>query len=84
MIKRKSGSFLYFLPLPIPLTTMTSTIPPHYSNRHVQQRYNKALQIVQHLSVSSFQPTKDQKLQVYQPQLPLEPSFLTRLFYLCI
>ncbi|SAM07370.1 hypothetical protein [Absidia glauca] len=44
---------------------MTSTIPSHYSNRHVQQRYNKALQIVQHLSVSSFQPTKDQKLQLY-------------------
>ncbi|ORZ22552.1 acyl CoA binding protein-domain-containing protein [Absidia repens] len=44
---------------------MTSAIPPHYSNRYVQQRYNKALQIVQHLPSSSFQPTKEQKLQLY-------------------
>ncbi|KAI8343258.1 acyl-CoA-binding protein, partial [Chlamydoabsidia padenii] len=30
-----------------------------------QQRYNKALRIVQHLTASSFQPTKEQKLQLY-------------------
>ncbi|KAI8084572.1 acyl CoA binding protein-domain-containing protein [Halteromyces radiatus] len=44
---------------------MNNSIPPHYSNRYIQQRYNKALQIVQHLPASSFQPTKEQKLQLY-------------------
>ncbi|KAI8143286.1 acyl CoA binding protein-domain-containing protein [Fennellomyces sp. T-0311] len=43
-----------------------STIPPHYSDRYVGQRFNKALHIVQHLSPSSsFQPTKEQKLELY-------------------
>ncbi|KAI7854557.1 acyl CoA binding protein-domain-containing protein [Circinella umbellata] len=43
-----------------------STIPPHYSDHYVGQRFNKALHIVQHLSPSSsFQPTKEQKLELY-------------------
>lgn len=42
-----------------------TTVPPHYSDRYVNQRYNKALHIVQHLPPSStFQPTRDQKLEV--------------------
>ncbi|KAI9468995.1 MAG: acyl CoA binding protein-domain-containing protein [Benjaminiella poitrasii] len=44
---------------------MTS-IPPHYSDRFIIQRYNKALYYVQHLPASSsFQPTKNQKLELY-------------------
>ncbi|KAI8092493.1 acyl CoA binding protein-domain-containing protein [Halteromyces radiatus] len=43
-----------------------SSIPTHYSERYVNQRYNKALHIVQHLPVSSsFQPNKEQKLELY-------------------
>ncbi|KAL1927146.1 hypothetical protein VTP01DRAFT_5109 [Rhizomucor pusillus] len=43
-----------------------TTVPPHYSDRYVNQRYNKALHIVQHLPPSStFQPTRDQKLELY-------------------
>ncbi|CAO3587915.1 unnamed protein product [Absidia cylindrospora] len=43
-----------------------SSIPSHYSERYVNQRYNKALHIVQHLPASSsFQPNKDEKLQLY-------------------
>ncbi|EPB83888.1 hypothetical protein HMPREF1544_09342 [Mucor circinelloides 1006PhL] len=43
-----------------------SFIPTHYSNRYINQRYNKALYIVQHLpSSSNVQPTKDQKLELY-------------------
>ncbi|KAI7876403.1 ACBP-domain-containing protein [Lichtheimia hyalospora FSU 10163] len=43
-----------------------STVPPHYSDRFVNKRFHKALYIVQHLSPSSsFQPTKDQKLELY-------------------
>jgi diazepam-binding inhibitor (GABA receptor modulating acyl-CoA-binding protein) len=42
-----------------------SSIPPHYSDRYINQRYNKALYIVQHLPNSSnVQPTKEQKLEV--------------------
>lgn len=42
-----------------------STIPPHYSDTYVDQRFRKAVHIVQHLSPqSAFQPTKDQKLEV--------------------
>ncbi|CDH59054.1 predicted protein [Lichtheimia corymbifera JMRC:FSU:9682] len=43
------------------------TVPPsHYSERYINQRYNKALQIVQHLpATSSFQPTREEKLQLY-------------------
>lgn len=55
---------------------MTNTIPPHYSDRYVQQRYSKALRIVQHLSTSSFQPTKEQKLQV-KNVLSSPPLFIT-------
>ncbi|KAI9312357.1 acyl CoA binding protein-domain-containing protein [Dichotomocladium elegans] len=41
-------------------------IPPHYSDRYVIQRYNKALEIVQHLPANStFQPTRDEKLELY-------------------
>ncbi|KAL0085883.1 acyl-CoA-binding protein [Phycomyces blakesleeanus] len=41
-------------------------IPPHYTDRYVDQRYNKALMIVQNLPASSsFQPTKEQKLELY-------------------
>ncbi|GAA5805554.1 hypothetical protein HPULCUR_011073 [Helicostylum pulchrum] len=41
-------------------------IPPHYSDRYISQRYNKALYIVQHLPNSSnVQPTKDQRLELY-------------------
>ncbi|KAI8062928.1 acyl CoA binding protein-domain-containing protein [Gongronella butleri] len=44
---------------------MTS-VPSHYSERYINQRYNKALGIVQNLPPSSsFQPTKDQKLELY-------------------
>ncbi|KAI8393276.1 acyl CoA binding protein-domain-containing protein [Radiomyces spectabilis] len=43
-----------------------SVIPPHYSERYINLRYNKALYIVQHLPASStFQPTKAQKLELY-------------------
>ncbi|KAI8967020.1 acyl CoA binding protein-domain-containing protein [Mycotypha africana] len=43
-----------------------ATIPPHYSDRFIVQRYNKALQFVQSLPASSnFQPTKNQKLELY-------------------
>ncbi|ORX59691.1 ACBP-domain-containing protein [Hesseltinella vesiculosa] len=43
-----------------------STIPSHYSERYISQRYHKALQTVQNLpSSSAFQPTKDQKLELY-------------------
>ncbi|SAM08997.1 hypothetical protein [Absidia glauca] len=43
-----------------------SAIPPHYSERFVNQRYSKALHIVQNLPASSsFQPNKDEKLQLY-------------------
>ncbi|KAI8149511.1 acyl CoA binding protein-domain-containing protein [Fennellomyces sp. T-0311] len=43
-----------------------SYIPPHYSERYVNQRYNKALQIVQYLPASSsFQPTREEKLELY-------------------
>ncbi|KAI9320149.1 acyl CoA binding protein-domain-containing protein [Dichotomocladium elegans] len=43
-----------------------STVPPHYSDRFVQKRFNKALYIVQRLSPSSsFQPSKEQKLELY-------------------
>ncbi|KAG2226183.1 hypothetical protein INT45_003328 [Circinella minor] len=42
------------------------TIPLHYSERYVNQRYNKALQIVQYLPASSsFQPTRQEKLELY-------------------
>lgn len=41
------------------------TIPPHYTDRFIVQRYNKALHFVQHLpATSNFQPTKSQKLEV--------------------
>ncbi|KAI8075927.1 acyl CoA binding protein-domain-containing protein [Gilbertella persicaria] len=37
-----------------------------HSHRHINQQYNKALFIVQHLPISSnVQPTKEQKLQLY-------------------
>jgi hypothetical protein len=40
-------------------------IPPQHSERYINQRYNKALYIVQHLPASSnVQPTKEQKLEV--------------------
>ncbi|KAI8335880.1 acyl CoA binding protein-domain-containing protein [Chlamydoabsidia padenii] len=43
-----------------------SSIPSHYSPRYVNQRYNKALHIVQNLpATSSFQPNKDEKLLLY-------------------
>ncbi|KAI7866241.1 acyl CoA binding protein-domain-containing protein [Spinellus fusiger] len=43
-----------------------SSIPPHYSDTHVHQRYSRALSIVQQLPASSsFQPTKEQKLELY-------------------
>lgn len=72
-----SSSFLsYFLtlskhPPDIPLFSMT--VPPsHYSERYINQRYNKALQIVQHLpATSSFQPTREEKLQVNETPLCL-------------
>lgn len=42
-----------------------ANIPPHYTDRFILQRYNKALHIVQNLPASSnFQPTKSQKLEV--------------------
>jgi diazepam-binding inhibitor (GABA receptor modulating acyl-CoA-binding protein) len=42
-----------------------SHIPPHYTDRFIHQRYNKALHFVQNLPASSdFQPTKNQKLEV--------------------
>lgn len=42
-----------------------SHIPPHYTDRFIQQRYKKALYFVQNLPASSnFQPTKNQKLEV--------------------
>ncbi|CAO3622751.1 unnamed protein product [Cunninghamella blakesleeana] len=42
-----------------------STIPAHYSERYISQRYNKALHIVQNLPASSsFQPSREQKLEV--------------------
>ncbi|KAI8972767.1 Acbp from Moniliophthora Perniciosa, partial [Pilobolus umbonatus] len=38
----------------------------HYTDRYINQRYNKALYIVQHLPTSSkVQPTKEQKLELY-------------------
>ncbi|KAI8890437.1 ACBP-domain-containing protein [Backusella circina FSU 941] len=41
-------------------------IPPQHSERYINQRYNKALYIVQHLPASSnVQPTKEQKLELY-------------------
>lgn len=44
---------------------MSHHIPAHYSDRYINQRYNKALYIVQHLPNSSnVQPTKEQKLEV--------------------
>ncbi|KAI8048948.1 acyl CoA binding protein-domain-containing protein [Gilbertella persicaria] len=44
---------------------MTS-IPPHYTDRFIVSRYNKALHFVQNLPASSsFQPTKNQKLELY-------------------
>ncbi|KAI8993447.1 acyl CoA binding protein-domain-containing protein [Pilobolus umbonatus] len=43
-----------------------ANIPPHYTDRFIIQRYNKALHFVQHLPAKSkFQPTKDQKLELY-------------------
>ncbi|KAI8076957.1 acyl CoA binding protein-domain-containing protein [Thamnidium elegans] len=43
-----------------------ANIPPHYTDRFILQRYNKALHIVQNLPASSnFQPTKSQKLELY-------------------
>ncbi|CAO3694914.1 unnamed protein product [Rhizopus microsporus] len=43
-----------------------SHIPPHYTDRFIQQRYKKALYFVQNLPASSnFQPTKNQKLELY-------------------
>ncbi|ORY97858.1 acyl CoA binding protein-domain-containing protein [Syncephalastrum racemosum] len=43
-----------------------SVTPSHYSSRYVNQRYNKALQIVQHLPASSaFQPSREEKLELY-------------------
>ncbi|KAI7904600.1 acyl CoA binding protein-domain-containing protein [Cokeromyces recurvatus] len=43
-----------------------TNIPPHYSDHFITQRYNKALYFVQHLHASSsFQPTKNQKLELY-------------------
>ncbi|KAI9303168.1 acyl CoA binding protein-domain-containing protein [Cunninghamella echinulata] len=43
-----------------------SSIPTHYSERYINQRYNKALNIVQNLPASSsFQPSRDQKLELY-------------------
>lgn len=42
-----------------------ANIPPHYTDRFILQRYNKALHFVQHLPASSsFQPSKSQKLEV--------------------
>jgi hypothetical protein len=42
-----------------------ANIPPHYTDRFILERYNKALHFVQHLPASSsFQPTKSQKLEV--------------------
>lgn len=44
-----------------------ANIPPHYTDRFIIQRYNKALHFVQNLpATSSFQPTKNQKLEVSQ------------------
>ncbi|OAD80983.1 hypothetical protein PHYBLDRAFT_104584 [Phycomyces blakesleeanus NRRL 1555(-)] len=43
-----------------------SAIPSHVSERYINSRYNKALNIVQHLSASSsVQPTKEEKLELY-------------------
>ncbi|CAO3616493.1 unnamed protein product [Cunninghamella blakesleeana] len=42
----------------------TTSIPSHYSNNYVHRRYNRALQIVQHLP-NHFQPSKEQKLKLY-------------------
>ncbi|CEP14941.1 hypothetical protein [Parasitella parasitica] len=43
-----------------------ASIPPHYTDRFILQRYNKALHFVQHLpATSNFQPTKSQKLELY-------------------
>lgn len=43
-----------------------ASIPPHYTDRFILQRYNKALHFVQHLpATSNFQPTKSQKLEVH-------------------
>ncbi|KAL9544022.1 hypothetical protein MBANPS3_007839 [Mucor bainieri] len=43
-----------------------ASIPPHYTDRFLLQRYNKALHFVQHLpATSNFQPTKSQKLELY-------------------
>lgn len=46
-----------------------TTIPPHYTDRYIVQRYNKALNFVQNLPASSsFQPTKSQKLEVIKKE----------------
>lgn len=46
-----------------------ANIPPHYTDRFIIQRYNKALHFVQHLpATSNFQPTKSQKLEVIHIQ----------------
>ncbi|KAG2207761.1 hypothetical protein INT47_011881, partial [Mucor saturninus] len=41
-------------------------IPPHYTERFIIERYNKALYIVQNLPKgSTFQPTNNEKLELY-------------------
>ncbi|KAI9307948.1 acyl CoA binding protein-domain-containing protein [Cunninghamella echinulata] len=41
-----------------------NSIPSNYSDKYIHRRYNRALQIVQHLP-NHFQPTKEQKLKLY-------------------
>lgn len=53
-----------------------ANIPPHYTDRFIVQRYNKALHFVQHLpATSNFQPTKSQKLEVNYFIYPFEPLY---------
>lgn len=47
---------------------MTNTIPAHYSDQFIIERYNKALNFIRSLpsNNSGFQPTNSQKLEVIQ------------------
>ncbi|KAG2237870.1 hypothetical protein INT48_002174 [Thamnidium elegans] len=46
---------------------MTNTIPAHYSDQFIIERYNKALNFIRTLpsNNSGFQPTNNQKLELY-------------------
>ncbi|GAA5794999.1 hypothetical protein HPULCUR_000349 [Helicostylum pulchrum] len=46
---------------------MTNTIPAHYSDQFIIERYNKALNFIRSLpsNNSGFQPTNSQKLELY-------------------